>query len=398
MKKLDYRWLCIALAFVGILINYLDRSTIAYAITPIERLFHLSNADFGVIGSAFAIGYMLTSPIGGALVDYFGVRVTWCVSAVLWSLACIGLGLATGFWLFFILRMLLGIAEAATFPSLSRLVADNLPVEHRAKALALGIAAVPLSLALGSPLLAYLVSYFNYQIMFFMLGGVGIVWGISWFFLLPKIIKSNTAVIDVSHKTIHWRSLFSPALLANHFAYFAFGYIVFFAMTWAPGFLEQTYAVKLTKVGWLLTLPWLMALVFVILGGIISDGLWRKTQQVRFARSYLILFALLLSALSFLAVVYGHSLMFAAIGLSLGVGFAFMPNAAFYAINSDLVPAQAATSLGIMLGCFGLGGIIAPALTGWLAKLSGNFNAAIYLMIGFILLAVLAIGIFQKQK
>ncbi len=399
MQKLDYRWLCIALAFVGIVINYLDRSALAYAITPIEHLFHLNDADFGLIGSAFATGYMIMSPIGGFLVDRFGARITWCVSAILWSLSCAAMGLATSFGAFIILRMLLGVTEAGTFPSLNRLVADNLPVQHRAKALGLGIAAVPLSLALGSPLLAYLVTALSYQQMFFILGGVGVLWGILWFYLFPKMTQpitvkeKNTAT---QHKKINWKLLFTPSLLANNFAYFAFGYIVFFAMTWLPGFLEKTYSLKLAKVGWLLTLPWLTAAIFVILGGVISDHIWAKTQRIRLARSYLILSSLLISALSFIVVVYANSLTVAAIGLSLGVGFAFMPNAAFYAVNTDLVPEQAATSLGIMLSFFGVGGIVAPALTGWLTVLTGHFNTAIYLMVGFILLAVLAIGIFQR--
>src|SRR4051812_19904240 len=101
MQTRDYRPLFFGLIFIGIVINYLDRSAIAYAIAPIEQFFHISNTEFGLIGSAFAIVYMLTPPLGGMLVDYFGARLIWGIAAIAWAACCVSLGLAAGFWAFF---------------------------------------------------------------------------------------------------------------------------------------------------------------------------------------------------------------------------------------------------------------------------------------------------------
>ena len=69
-----FRWLMIGLAFIATIINYLDRTALSYAITPIEQTFHLTNTDFGLIAAAFGVGYLLMTTIGGILVDKFGAN------------------------------------------------------------------------------------------------------------------------------------------------------------------------------------------------------------------------------------------------------------------------------------------------------------------------------------
>lgn len=192
--------------------------------------------------------------------------------------------------------------------------------------------------------------------------------------------------------------LFHPALLVNNYAFFVFGYLLFFAITWLPGYLEQTFAVKIKEVGWFLILPWLTATIFVIVGGILSDKLWKKTHNLRIARSYVIWICQALSAICFIPVMLNPSLTVALISISLGVGFGMMPNAAFYALNSDLARDRAATSLGIMDCAFAFAGILAPLLTGILSGITGNFVAAFSLLIFLTLTSVIMIILFQHPK
>ncbi|HVY53852.1 MAG TPA: MFS transporter, partial [Gammaproteobacteria bacterium] len=72
-----------------------------------------------------------------------------------------------------------------------------------------------------------------------------------------------------------------------------------------------------------------------------------------------------------------------------------LPNSAFYAINADLAREKAATSLGIMNSGLALAGIIAPTLTGWLASYTGNFNAAIGLLVVLTFTSALGIILWQ---
>jgi cyanate permease len=153
---------------------------------------------------------------------------------------------------------------------------------------------------------------------------------------------------------------------------------------------------NIKTVGWFLIAPWLLATVLILTGGVISDWLWQKTKSIRLARSHLIWVCQLLSVLCFIPVLFTQSIILIGISITLGVGFGLMPNAAFYAINADLAYDRAATSLGIMDGAFALAGILAPLLTGWLAHLTGNFQAAFLLMMLLTLSSSVLIVLFQK--
>ncbi len=406
----SYRWLIVTLAFLASIINYLDRTALSYAIGPIQEAYGLTNTDFGMIASAFGIGYLIMTVGGGVLVDTYGARKIWSYFAILWSGACICIGLATGFAWLFIFRLLLGVAEGPNFPALTRVAADWLPPNERARALAFGLAAVPFASVIGAPLISHLIAVVGWRLMFVILGAFGLLWGITWHILFrdsPReskhVSKAELEHINQQHESSQkkiktsWRFMLSNrTLLINNYAFFAFGYLLFFAITWLPGFLEQTYHMKIKTVGWFLVAPWLTATFFILAGGAISDWLWEKTGSIRIARSHLIWICQLLSAFCFIPLLFTHSITVVAISISLGVGFGLMPNAAFYAINADLAHDRAATSLGIMDAAFAIAGILAPFLTGWLAHLTGNFSVGIMLMMVLTLSSALLIVFFQK--
>ncbi len=385
----------IAILFLILVVNYLDRSAIAFAITPIKETFHLNNAQFGAIAGAFGIGYMVMTLLGGILVDRFKAHRVLTISALIWSLASFAMGLANGFWMLFLCRALLGIAEGPAFPAITQVTADWLPLAKRAQTLAISLAAVPLASVIGAPLLSHLIITFNWRVTYFILGGSGIILSILWLLVYRDNKQSYSKSPKKEGKT-NWRfMLFNPALLVNNYSFFVFGYLLFFALIWLPGYLEQIYAVKLKEVGIFLIAPWLLATVLLLFGGFLSDKLLTKTHRLRLARSHVIWVCQLLSALFFLPVILYHSLSVAIIFISLGVGFGLMPNAVFYSLNIDLAKDRAATSLGIMDCFFSAAGILAPWVTGWLNHITGNFTAAIFLMMILTLSSVLAIVIFQ---
>ena len=404
----SYRWVVVALAFIATIINYLDRSALAYAITPIEHAFNLNNADFGMLASAFGIGYLIMTVAGGVLVDRYGSRKIWSAFAVFWSLACAGIGLAAGFASILLMRVLLGVAEGPGFPAMTRAAADWLPAHERSRALAFGLAAVPFASVIGAPLTSYLIIYAGWREMFYIMGVLGIVWAGIWYFAYRDKPAEHKCVSPAELRHIEegmthqknrrttWREILSNrSLLINNYAFFAFGYLLFFAISWLPGYLEQTYGMDLKQVGWFLVMPWLTATIFILAGGMMSDWLWKRTGSIRASRSHLIWIGQVLSAACFLPVVLTHSVTVAALSISLGIGFGLMPNAAFYALNIDLVHDKAATSLGIMDAAFALAGILAPMITGWLAVLTGNFTSAILLMAGLTFSSAILIFFFQ---
>lgn len=411
MKKTNYRWVVAALVFFITLVNFIDRSAVSFVIEPLKKEFHFSDTQFGMILSGFGLGYILMTVLGGYMVDRWGVRVVWPVAAITWSL-CVGLlGAAVGFWSFVGLRFLLGITEGPHFPAITNTIGKWLSPAERARALSLALVAIPLSAVVGSPITSYLVADFGWRAMFFIISIAGIIWGVVWYFCFrdhPKDCKwvneAETKHIETPSRMpsesrkgfIGWRFILThPVLIANNIAYFAFGYMLFFATLWLPGYFLTQHNLDLKSVGWYLTIPWLIGALFLKAGGFLSDYLYRKTGSGRLSRSHVIWTSQLLAAIFFILLSFTDSLGSSIFFLSMALGFGLMPQPAFFSVNIDVAKEKAGTAQGLTSSCLSLAGVIAPVLTGWLIDLTGNYQAAFLLLAGFTLFAVVTVILFH---
>ena len=406
-----YRWLITGLIFFITLVNFIDRSAISFVIDPLKQEFHFTDTQFGMILSAFGVGYILLTAFGGWLVDFLGPRVVWPVAAIAWSLCVAFLGFASGFWGFIALRFFLGVTEGPHFPAVTRSVCDWLPPSERARALSFGLVAIPLSAVVGAPITSYLVEDLGWRAMFFIISAIGIIWAFVWYWAFTDrpedspymsqeekqfIINARPEEEKKGKQPIDWRFILThPALIANNIAYFAFGYMLFFATLWLPGYFLSQHNLNLKSTGWYLVIPWLVGSIFLKAGGIISDWLYQKTGSSRIARSHLIWSSQLLAAISFVCLSFTHSLGLSLVFLSLGLGFGLMPQPAFFSINIDVAKDRSGSSQGVTSSCLSLAGIIAPALTGWMIDLTGNYQAAFLLLAALTGAAVLTVILFH---
>jgi sugar phosphate permease len=407
--RTKYRWVIAGLIFFITLVNFIDRSAISFVIGPLKEEFHFSDTEFGMILSAFGMGYILLTFFGGWLVDHWGPRFIWPIAAVGWSL-CVGLlGFAAGFWGFIGLRFLLGVAEGPHFPAMTRSISNWLAPKERARALSIGLVAIPLSSVLGAPITSYLVADCGWRPMFFIISSVGVIWAVAWHWLFRDRPEDSAWVNEaekhyISAPTKHekksapmdWRFvLIHPALIANNIAYFAFGYMLFFATLWLPSYFLREHGLNLKSVGWYLTIPWLVGAVFLKAGGILSDYLYKKTGKSRLARSHVIWSSQLLAAICFVILSFTHSLGMSIFFLSLALGFGLMPQPAFFSINIDVAKERAGAAQGVTSSCLSLAGIIAPVMTGWLIDLTGNYQGAFLLLAGMTGIAVITVILFH---
>ncbi|NNM59118.1 MAG: MFS transporter, partial [Legionellales bacterium] len=278
-----FRWFVIGISFIAIFFSYLDRNALSFAIRPLEQQFHLNNEDFGMIAAAFGVGYFIFTAIGGFLADHYGSRRIWTLCAFFWSIMCMMFGGVGSFFALFTLRLMLGVAESPTFPCFVRAATNWLPDVERGRALALGLIAVPLSSAIGSPVLSLLVTYIGWRWMFVFLGLATLIWAFCWYWQYRDSPAESAYIsaeeLDYIRKNQHldagaalpkfeWRSvLTNPTLISNNYAFFCFGYLLFFGSAWLPGYLIQTYHIALNKAGFLLSVPWFTATVLVLIGG-----------------------------------------------------------------------------------------------------------------------------------
>jgi sugar phosphate permease len=258
--------------------------------------------------------------------------------------------------------------------------------------------------------MSYLVVDFGWRTMFFIISGVGILWALLWVWLFRdkpensphvsadelKLIKTSQQQTGKTEAPASWKFILThPTLVANNLAYFAFGYMLFFATLWLPGYFLSQHGLNLKSVGWYLTIPWLTGAAFLKAGGFISDYLYAKTGSRRLARSHLIWSSQLLAAVCFVCLSMTHSLGLSILFLSLGLGFGFMPQPLFFSTNIDVAKERAGSAQGITSGCLSLAGILAPVLTGWLIDLTNNFQLAFLLLAGFTALAVVVVILFH---
>lgn len=399
----NFRWIVVALLFAITIINYIDRAAISYAIGPIAKQLALSDAQRGLILGAFGFGYAITTLIGGILVDRFGARIVLAVSVVFWAVSIGVTGIASSFFLVLAARALLGLAEGPMFPGMTGAIGKWLSPRERARALGVSLAAVPFSLAIGAPIVSELMTGFGWRVMFFILAGVSLVWLPIWLWLFRdrpersahvsqselEHISASTARKDETSREAHaparpkttWKRLLTnPTLLANYWAFFVFGYFLFFFMTWLPGYLEKDFGLSVAAVGWFSVLPWAIAAVVLFTLGQISDSILARTGSLRLSRSMMIAGTQAIAALAVIPVAFTGNFTLALSLITVALAASMGANAAYYAVNIDIAPDRSATALGIMDFGFAISGFLAPTVTGWVVGAQNNFVDAFLLM------------------
>ncbi|WP_454915243.1 MFS transporter [Xanthobacter sediminis] len=416
MAATRFRFAVVFLLFAITVVNYIDRAAISYAIPLMEQSLGLSKLDAGTILGAFGLGYAVTTLAGGFAVDRWGARGVLAVAALLWSFS-IGLtGAAAGFFTLYAARVLLGAAEGPNFPALTGAVSRWLPPQEQARALGYALVSVPLALAVGGPLVTQLLAHLDWRWTFGVLFVVSIAWVPLWLVLFrndparsPHVnaeelarIRSGAPAASPAPgapregtRGVVRALLTNPTLVVNYWAFFVFGYFLFFFMTWLPSYLHQVYALDLTTVGAFTVLPWLAAALVLWALGHWSDHLLKTTGRLRVARSYLIAGTQLVAAVAVIPVAFDASLPVAVACITVAVAASMGANAAYYAVNVDIVPRRAATALGIMDFAFAVAGFLAPALTGWVLHLRGSFADGFLLMAGLALSSVVLVLAFH---
>lgn len=400
--RTKYRWGIVTLIAIITLINYLDRSAISYATVPISHSLHINDAQWGIIDSAFSIGYLVFAFIGGALVDRHGPKRVWSFAASIWSLVTIVTALAGAFVMFFVIRVLLGASEAPGFPAATRASSRWLPGDERGRALGIIVGVgVPLSLMIGGPVITQLLTHFGWHAMFVILGVIGLIWVVFWRIMFtdrpdqhPRVnpaerdyIAAGQTVEEQSAvaQRIQWKPLLKNRnLWMIAIGYFAWGYMFWAFMYWLPGYLGQTFHLNLATVGAFSVLPWALATVGALGSGVIVDRLFKHGHLHR-PRFIVMGIALLLAGLSLLPIIAAPSLATAIVFISLGVGFGMVTGPLWWVTAIDAEPNQPAIAAGFVDAAFALSGIVAPAVMGFIVQATGAFGS------GFAVMAVLAV-------
>ncbi|MGA2075614.1 MAG: MFS transporter [Terriglobia bacterium] len=174
------RWIVLALVFLGIVINYVDRGNLSVAAPWIMRDFRIAPAAMGVLLSAFFWTYGAFQIPAGAIVDRFGIRRTYAAGFLVWSFASASIALSRAPGDITGLRMLLGLAEAVAPLASISFIRNNFAAQDQGLPTSIYISGQNIGPALGALVGAILLDRFGWRVMFAITGLGALVWLPCW--------------------------------------------------------------------------------------------------------------------------------------------------------------------------------------------------------------------------
>lgn len=403
--------------FLGLLyfVNYLDRVNIGFAgPNGLTRELSLSATAFGFASGIFFLGYLVLEVPSNLALHRFGARRWLARIMVTWGLLATALAFTPNGTVLIVLRFCLGVAEAGFFPGIILYLTYWFPAAERARVVALFMAAVPISTAVGSTLSSLLIEtghglfgLSGWRVMFLAEGLPALVLAVvTWFYLtdrpaqarwlsagerdwLAHTLEAEQAQTERGH---HWslrRALTHPRILALAFVYFGIAYglyaLGFFLPTIIAGF-EQRFGSEFSVLqqGLINAVPYVIAAVVMVL--------WARHGDRTRERVWHVAVPMLLGGIAIPIALYLGDPFAAMIAITVcAVGVcAALPT--FWALPSNfLTGAAAAGGIALINSLGNISGFAAPYVTGWLSDLTGSQRTGLWVTGGCMVLAALVV-------
>ena len=301
MKKITIwlPWIVVVMAFAATALSFLDRQVLSVSIIKIKEDFHISDVEYGFINTGFLISYAIMFTVGGIIIDRIGSRKGLAWSVGIWSFATMLHSIANNALHFGIFRFFLGLGEGGAFPGAIKAVIEWIPKKRQALANGIAIGGSALGAVIAPPLCVYLINIIGWRGVFIVTSGIGFVWVIIWL-LLPKV-KTTMSVDEpiAKPKMSLIKSLTNLLKIKEAWVFIAIRFLLdpifYFYMFWIPKYLNEARGADIVQIGKLFWIPFLALGLSNILGGWISDLIFRKTNSLNKARKYVMGIAALLT-------------------------------------------------------------------------------------------------------
>jgi MFS transporter, ACS family, D-galactonate transporter len=370
------RWVVMWLLFIASIINYLDRTTISFALPLISHDLHLGPESKGVLLSAFFWSYTAMQIPIGLIVDRINLLWVYAGAFALWSLAQGLTGLAGTLTILILLRVFLGFGESIYLPGGTKIVSVLFRRGERGLPSGFFDSGTRFGLVVGGLAIPWLLVHYGWRDAFVMIGILGLVWLVPWFIAFPaKLAKRARPPAEprLTQEPTRFRlAHFDRNLLGVCLGFFCFDYFWYLMLTWLPDYLYEARHLNIIKAGIFSALPYAVFGVCQPLGGWISDRLikrgWDATRTRKGIITFGFMFGLLMIPAAFVQSAH------VAVALIVGAGFVGLATANLLVMVQLVAPHD---EVGVWTGFLNfagnIGGITAPLVTGFLIAWTGSF-------------------------
>jgi MFS transporter, ACS family, tartrate transporter len=401
-------WRLIPFLMLLYFVAFLDRINVGFAAITMNKDVGLTSQMFGFGAAVFFVGYFAFEVPSTIILHKVGARFWIGRVMITWGIVSVAMAFTRGPISFYVLRLLLGLAEAGFFPGIILYLSYWFPANRRSAVTAMFMAAAPIAGLIGSPVSGALLqmngflSLRGWQWLFLIEAIPAIVLGFITFkyltdrpnnaawldpeerdWLSRAIELEQTNISDPRHDSV-WRALMDWKVLALSLAYFGTSAGLYTIGFWAPLILKGL-GFSVLRVGFLVAIPNLVAVVGMVL--------WSRNSDRTGERYWHAAIACLVAAVGMgMAARAGSSAILAIAGLSLtafGVSAAKPPlwslPTAFFGGTA------AAASIGLINSLGTLGGAVGPYMVGSSKGTGGQFSRGLYLVGGTLVVSAVTI-------
>lgn len=399
----------LGLIFLSTLITYFDRVNISFLLPYFHRHLHWNDAELGLLSSAFFVGYTIFQIPAGIVADRIGGKRTLLTGSLWWSACTLLSALGTTIPLMSGIRALMGVGEAANFPSDTQLTRQWVPQSLRSRATGWNLSAIVLGPLIATPVTVWLLQDYGWRWVFLFYGLIGLVWTAVWAWYgrsrpdqHPAVSQEELAEIRAPQPSVAQETLAAPLrsrqVWGLTLSYFFLMYSFYLVLTLLPTYLEQARHFSTGSLALTATIPYAVAFVTMNGSGFVIDWLIRRGWAAGTARRALIYVGLAGTALFTVLEAIAPGAGLAVTELSIALGFTGLCFSPYWALPMDYSPGSPGLISGVMNTSGSIAGIVAPAVTGALVTATGSWNIALFVSAVLAVVGVVVLAAFSARR
>lgn len=400
----------IPLMMVLYLVSFLDRVNVGFAALTMNKDLDFSPAVYGWGASIFFLGYFLFEVPSNLIMEKVGARLWICRIMVTWGLLSAATAFVTGPTSFYVVRFLLGVAEAGFLPGMILYLGYWFPLAIRGRTIALFMAAVPIASAVGAPLSGMVLQTHGFlglagwQWLFLIEGIPACLLGIVVLIFLPDGPQQARWLSDAEKQAIAQRlaldaagappstrhalgpALTDPRVIGLGIVYFGLVMGLYGVGLWLPQ-MVQARGYSPAAIGWILVLPYAVSAIAMLAWGRHSDRSGERVWHVAGP--------LLVGGIGLAASIHAGSDLLALGAITVASMGIYATLGPFWTLPPLFLRGTAAAAGIALINAIGnLGGVAGPYVVGLLRQASGGYDSALEaLALALILAGALALAL-----